>query len=212
MNLLSPSDPIVLSTAYLPPIQYFTKLLHREGVLLETAENFVKQSYRNRCHIAGPEGMQPLTIPVEKSPSPKAPIRDIRISEHGNWRHLHLNALISSYGSAPFFDHYMTEIEPFYRHKYTFLWDFNLDLLSVCLEWLDISPLIMFTSEYVEDCPNDFRYSIRPKQAPEDESFRPRVYYRTFAHKYAFLPNLSIVDLIFHEGPSAIQTLKECIR
>ena len=69
MNLLSPSDPIVLSTAYLPPIQYFTKLLHREGVLLETAENFVKQSYRNRCHIAGPEGMQPLTIPVEKSPS-----------------------------------------------------------------------------------------------------------------------------------------------
>ena len=70
----------------------------------------------------------------------------------------------------------------------------------------------MFTSEYVEDCPNDFRYSIRPKQAPEDESFRPRVYYRTFAHKYGFLPNLSIVDLIFHEGPSAIQTLKECIR
>ena len=106
----------------------------------------------------------------------------------------------------------MTEIEPFYRHKYTFLWDFNLDLLSVCLEWLDISPLIMFTSEYVEDCPNDFRYSIRPKQAPEDESFHPRVYYRTFAHKYGFLPNLSIVDLIFHEGPSAIQTLKECIR
>ena len=212
MNLLSPSDPIVLSTAYLPPIQYFTKLLHREGVLLETAENFVKQSYRNRCHIAGPEGMQPLTIPVEKSPSPKAPIRDIRISEHGNWRHLHLNALISSYGSAPFFDHYMTEIELFYRHKYTFLCYFNLYLLSVCLEWLDISPLIMFTSEYVGDCPNDFRYSIRPKQAPEDESFRPRVYYRTFAHKYGFLLNLSIVDLIFHEGPSAIQTLKECIR
>lgn len=212
MNHFDPSAPIFLSTAYLPPIQYFTKLLHPHGVVLEGAENFVKQSYRNRCHIAGPEGLQPLTVPVEKSPSPKSPIRDIRISDHGNWRHLHLNALISSYGSAPFFDYYITDLEPFYTHKYTFLWEFNLDLLSLCLEWLDIAPLIMFSFEYTEEPPNDYRYTIRPKQAPEDEHFIPTPYYQTFARKYGFMPHLSIVDLIFHEGPAAILTLQRSIR
>lgn len=212
MKSFSLSEPAVLSTAYFPPIQYMTKFLHPGGVKMETAENFVKQTYRNRCHICGAEGIQALTIPVEKSPSPKTPIREIRISDHGRWRHLHLNAIISSYGSAPFFEHYISDIEAFYRNKYTFIFDFNLDILSLCLEWLDLTPLIMFTSDYKEEYMNDYRYSIRPKQAPDDPAFFPQEYYQTFADRHGFISNLSIIDLIFHEGPAAILNLKESVR
>ena len=94
---------VYLSTAYLAPIQYYSKLAHTGEACIEIWENYPKQTYRNRCLIATANGTQALTVPVEKPETPKYPTRDIRISNHGNWRHLHWNALVSTYNMSPFF-------------------------------------------------------------------------------------------------------------
>lgn len=91
-----------ISTAYLGPIQLYTKLLAYDQICLETQENYLKQTYRNRCIIAAANGPQALTVPIVKPDTLKCLTKDIRISDHGNWRHLHWNALVSAYRMSPF--------------------------------------------------------------------------------------------------------------
>ena len=117
--------PIYLSSSYLAPVQYYSKLYMADDVVIEHHDNYVKQTYRNRCVITGANGPLPLTIPVEKPDAPKAPMRDIRISDHGNWRHLHWNALVSAYRTTPFFEYYEDDFRPFYEERWEFLVDFN---------------------------------------------------------------------------------------
>ena len=92
-----------VSTAYLGPIQLYTKLFAYDHIWLETQENYLKQTYRNRCVIAAANGPQALTVPIVKPETLKCLTKDIRISDHGNWRHLHWNALVSAYRMSPFF-------------------------------------------------------------------------------------------------------------
>lgn len=129
---------LLLSTAYAPPVSYFTKLYHvGEGLVgIEAEENYIKQTYRNRCHILGPNGLQALTIPVEQSSSPKTPIREVRLSEHGSWRHLHLQALSTAYGASPFYEYYIDDLLPIYERGYRYLWDFNEALFTQLLRLL----------------------------------------------------------------------------
>ncbi len=121
---------LLLATAYAPPVSYFVKLYeHVAGTIaLEGCEHYIKQSYRNRCRILGPNGVQSLTIPVELPAGTKTPIREVRISDHGEWRHLHAQALRTAYGASPFFEFYADELMPFYERRYTYLWDFNAEL------------------------------------------------------------------------------------
>ena len=109
---------LLLSTAYAPPVSYFVKLYEYATsgrIALEGCEHYIKQSYRNRCCILGPNGVQSLTIPVELSQGTKTPIREVRISEHGAWRHLHAQALRTAYSASPFFEYYADELLPFYE-------------------------------------------------------------------------------------------------
>ena len=104
----------LLSSAYFPPVQWMQKL-HRYGkITVEAHDNFTKQTYRNRCLIATANGVQALTVPIERYEGTKCPMRDIRISDHGSWRHLHWNALVSAYGESPFFIYYEDDIRPFF--------------------------------------------------------------------------------------------------
>ena len=109
---------VILSTAYLAPVQYYTKLYAYEDVCIEAEENYLKQTYRNRCHIASANGMQALSIPIEKPDTLKCLTKDIRVSEHGNWRHQHWHALVSAYNMSPFFEYYADDFQPFYERKY----------------------------------------------------------------------------------------------
>ena len=169
-------------------------------------ENFPKQTYRNRCVIATTDGMQALTIPVTHD-SPKTLTRDIRISDHGNWRHLHWNAIQSAYNSSPFFEFYADDLYPFFERQWDFLIDFNEAITNKMCELLDIEPKIERTTNYqpadVVDMA-DFRETIRPKHPMPDEEFTPRRYYQVFEQKHGFLPNLSILDLLFNEGNESI--------
>ena len=195
--------PVYIATAYLGPIQQYCKMLQYPEVRIETAENYVKQTYRNRCVIAAANGPLSLSIPIVKPDTLKCQTKDIRISDHGNWRHLHWNALVSAYNMSPFFEYYADDFAPFYEKKYEFLADFNEELCRLICSLIDIQPDMERTSEYRTEFTldeTDFRESIHPKKdfTLEDTAFSPQPYYQVFQERLGFLPNLSIIDLLFN--------------
>ncbi|MBO7498438.1 MAG: WbqC family protein [Bacteroidaceae bacterium] len=216
---------MLLSSAYLPPVWYFTKLFLCDGkeVQIEQWDHYMKQTYRNRCVIGGADGLLTLTVPTEKADSPKSYMRDVRISEHGNWRHQHWNALEAAYGQTPFFLYYEDDFRPFYERRFEFLFDFNLQLTTLCCRLIDIRPVLCPTEEYSasnhpapafrpQSSPSDFRELIHPRHDPTcDPTFRPAPYYQVFAGRFGFRPNLSIVDLLFNMGPESLLILQQSI-
>ncbi|MBR1389346.1 MAG: WbqC family protein [Prevotella sp.] len=194
----------LLSTTYFGPVQWYQKLYRAEAVQIEQYESFQKQTYRNRCLIATTNGPQALTIPVEHDNSQL--IKDIRISDHGNWRHLHWNALQSAYGESPFFEYYQDDIRPFFEQRWDYLLDFNEAIRAKICELIDIQPKVSYSLEFFSnlDSTQDYREAIRPKHPLPDPDFTPRPYYQVYQQKHGFLPNLSILDLLFNMGPESI--------
>ena len=197
-------NAVLLSTTYFGPIQWYQKLYRADEAWIEQHEHFVKQTYRSRCIIATTQGTQALTVPVERDILKSQAIKDIRISDHGNWRHLHWNALQSAYGESPFFEYYEDDLRPFFEKRWTFLFDFNEAIREKLCELLDISPVVRFTEKYVSDHASDYREAINPKHPAPDPDFQPRRYYQVYEAKHGFLPNLSIVDLLFNMGPESV--------
>ena len=197
----------LLSSSYFGPVQWYQKLNRYDECLIERHESFIKQTYRNRMIIATTNGPLSLTIPTNHDTS--MAMKDIRISDHANWRHVHWNALLSAYGESPFFEYYQDDIRPFYEKKYDFLFDFNMEIMEKMIELLDIRPNVKVTDEYFPKNTQhfdivDFRDAIRPKKPFPDPDFTPKRYYQVYEQKHGFLPNMSILDLLFNEGNEAI--------
>ena len=207
---------ILLSSAYLPPVQYFAHLQSAEQVWIEQYDHYQKQTYRNRCVIAAPDGPLSLTVPIEKPNTQKAFMRDIRISDHGNWRHLHWNAIESAYNHTPFFEYYKDDFRPFYEKKFDFLVDYNEQLCQLVCQLIDIDTSFQRTKSYIAEPSNtiiDLRDAIHPKkEVMDDASFSAVPYYQVFQERLGFLPNLSIIDLLFNMGPEAILVLQKSIK
>ena len=207
---------ILLSSAYLPPVQYFAHLQSAEQVWIEQYDHYQKQTYRNRCVIAAPDGPLSLTVPIEKPNTQKAYMRDIRISDHGNWRHLHWNAIESAYNHTPFFEYYKDDFRPFYEKKFDFLVDYNEQLCQLVCQLIDIGTSFQRTESYITEPSNtiiDLRDAIHPKkELMDDASFSAVPYYQVFQERLGFLPNLSIIDLLFNMGPEAILVLQKSIK
>lgn len=203
---------VLLSSTYFGPIQWYQKLNRSEVTLIEQYDSYMKQTYRNRCIIATTNGIQALTIPTERSDSQsvladnKTLMKDIRISDHGNWRHLHWNALTSAYGESPFFEYYADDIHPFFEKKWEYLYDFNMEITNKMCELIDLRPNVATTEEFIKSPEGftDFRDVIRPKHPLQDDDFEPKRYYQVYEQKHGFLPNLSILDLLFNMGPESI--------
>ncbi|MDR3132662.1 MAG: WbqC family protein [Prevotellaceae bacterium] len=203
--------PVKLSTAYWAPIQYYAKLVSTPAVLLEQHEHYVKQTYRNRCRIAGANGVQQLTVPVVKRHGGKIPIREVRIDYTEGWQRQHWRAIETAYRSSPFFAYYADDIRPFYEKKETFLFDLNEKILRSACELTGITTAIGYTAQFCPPAghPADCRYSITPKISfALDESFLPQTYYQVFARLHSFLPNLSILDLLCNEGTNSLEKLR----
>ena len=197
----------LLATTYFGPVQWYQKLNQSDRCLIERHNHFIKQTYRNRCVIATTNGLQALTVPIERFEGAHCAMLNIRISDHGSWRHLHWNALQSAYGESPFFEFYADDIRPFYERRWEFLVDFNMEITQKMCELLDIQPHITLTDAYVsadQEGVTDYRDAIRPKNPLPDDSFQPRRYYQVYEQKHGFQPNLSILDLLFNEGPEAV--------
>ena len=182
---------MLLPCCYLAPVSHFSSYFRSREVQLEVCDNFVKQTFRNRCLIDSPSGPLALTIPVVRTVG-KTMMRDMRISDHGNWRHQHWNALESSYRQSPFFEYYVDDFAPFYEKKWNYLADFNEELMALAASLLDIETPVVRTSSYQGDA---------FAQIP---AFEVRPYYQVFAQKHGFLPDLSIVDLLFNMGPEGL--------
>ena len=208
---------VLLSTTYFGPIQWYQKLYRAEEVFIEQWESFQKQTFRNRCIIATTNGIQALTVPIEGHASKSTvnnkqltinTIKDLRISDHGNWRHLHWNALKSAYGESPFFDYYQDDIRPFFEKRWVYLVDFNEAIRQKICELIDIQPNVTYSTTYVAEAQTadvaDFRAAIHPKHPAQDDDFAPKAYYQVYQAKHGFLNNLSILDLLFNMGPESI--------
>lgn len=199
----------LLQTTYFGPIQWYQKLYRYDHCLIEQYDSFQKQTYRNRCVIATANGVQALTVPVEHSDD-KVLTKDLRISDHNQWRRVHWNALQSAYSESPFFEYYADDLHPFFEKKYEFFLDFNEAIRQKVCELIDIHPNVEYTSEYTSDIQHqtsditDFREVINAKHPQPDAEFNAKTYWQVFQHKHGFLPNLSILDLLFNMGPESI--------
>lgn len=206
---------VLLSSAYLPPVSYFSKLYAYEKVCVERFDHYMKQSYRNRCVIASAAGPLSLTIPTEKSEDPKCLMKDVRISDHGNWRHVHWNAFVAAYKQSPFFDYYADEFHEFFEKRYSFLFDFNSELCNWLCEQLDVHPVVAWSDDFIVDTAgmDDFREQIHPKKRlqTDDASFKAVPYYQVFQEKQGFQPDLSVADLLFNMGPEGLLVLRDSI-
>lgn len=204
---------IYLSSAYLAPVEYYTKFLTEKTVFIEKHENYLKQSYRNRCTILSANGTIPLSIPVKHSSGEKTLVKDIRIADHGNWQHMHWNAIVSAYSSTPYFEYYQDDFAPFYHKKYSFLFDYNEELRILINKLLGIEKQnILYTELYKTDLEKsdlDFREIIHPKKEYKllDLEFFPQKYYQVFNQKFSFVENMSIIDLLFNMGNESILVL-----
>lgn len=192
-----PNNDYYLSTAYLAPISYYKILSAEENIFLESCENYVKQTYRNRCKIASANGIMTLNIPIESNGGDKALIRDVRISEHDNWQIQHWRSIESAYNSSPFFEYYEDDLRPFYEKKWKFLWDFNWEIMQKILILLDFDVEIKITESFQNTAENDLRNLIHPKKQSIISAER---YYQVFENKYGFVNDLSIIDLLFNMG------------
>ncbi len=201
-------NEILLSTAYLPPIEYFATILQFNSLKIEKYEHYIKQTYRNRCNILTANGLLNLSIPVNKIDGNHTLIKDIRISYLSNWQSNHWRAIESAYNKSPFFLYYRDDFEKFYTQTYELLIDYNTELLKFILKKLGTSIEINFTDDFVpiNNSANDIRYSIQPKQKQKSIDF-PH-YYQVFEEKHGFIPNVSIIDLLFNEGTESKNYLR----
>lgn len=210
---MSKEKTILIELQYLPPIQYFAKLTAYDLILIESCENYLKGSYRNRCHLADANGLLRLSVPLKKGKNEQLNIRKVRIAYDETWLKRHWASIRSAYGRAPYFEYYADEIRPLYQKQWTYLFDFNWALLKKLLLLIGLESRIKYT-EYYQIQPSDdifdFRNGIFPKKhrQKKDESFSPPKYRQLFEEKHGFLPNLSILDLLFCTGPQTILHLE----
>ena len=189
----------LLSPTYFGPVQWYQKLYRYPQTLIEQHDSFQKQTYRNRCLIAAANGVQALTVPVSEG---------CLVSDHGNWRHQHWQAIASAYGDSPFFIYYEDDLRPFFTERWDTLYDYDEAIRRKMCELLDIHPRVAGTDHYLKPSElhetDDFRNVITPKHPLPDPLFMPRRYYQVYERRHGFLPNLSILDLLLNMGPESI--------
>jgi hypothetical protein len=210
-------EHVLIELHYLPSVQFFSKLLAYRRIIIERHENYQKGSYRNRCHIVGANGLQTLSIPLEKGKHQKLPITEVRIAYAQPWHLQHWRSIQSAYANAPFFPYYSEPIQELFEQRPVFLFDFNQQLFELLCRHLGLEHKIDYSTDYHRPAPPetaDLRELISPKdpQARKDHHFIPAPYPQVFTERHGFLPNLSILDLLFCAGPQTVEILRNSFR
>jgi hypothetical protein len=198
------ASKIILSSAYLGPVQWYAAFLNNDATI-EQHEHYVKQTWRNRMRIAGPNGVQDLIIPVHARNH--TPLHEVTINYTEAWQRQHWQSIRSAYGNSPFFEFYADHFSPFYERKHCEkLLDYNTELLALTLRLLKQKKEIVFTNEFIPSPENttDLRSHISPK---ENATFIPKRYLQVFEERHGFIPNLSIIDLLCCVGPASVEIL-----
>jgi len=200
---------IVVEAQYFPSIAYWWLLHQVDEAIIDINENYVKQTYRNRMMINGANGPLALSIPIKHS-RPKMVLKDVKVEHREKWHLQHWRSIQSAYGKAPFFDYYAPYIEPVIVNKKVFLQDYLLESMSICQKLLATGVKWCVSEKYVEDSLEvdfDMRSSITPKvKFGNMAGFSVKPYFQLFGKD--FVPNLSVLDLLFCEGPNAISIIE----
>ncbi len=186
------------SLCYWGPISYYAALISYPQIRLEQFDNFIKQSYRNRAYIDGPNGELMLNLSIDHNS--RSIMRDTRISSKENWRQKHWQALQTSYGNSPFFDTLAPELERFYQMEQSDLASLNFQTTRLALKWLRFEGEISLSNSWeLEEGEESRRDDFSPKRRNRFQTAYPQV----FDHKTGFKSDLSILDLLFNEGPAS---------
>ena len=201
--------PVLIELHYLPSISYFSLLQGHSVLIVEKFEHYEKQSYRNRCYIKTSQGVETLIVPLT-SKHGKTIIKDVRIDHGQKWLNNHWRAIQSAYGNAPFFEYYSHDLHSVLFTRHHFLYDLNFSLLTMCLGWLKHNIPVTETSVYEKEPGSeltDHRSVLNPKKADSCNRFYKSVEYpQVFGSK--FVHNLSIIDLVFCEGPGSLSVVR----
>ena len=195
-------NQILLSTAYLPPIDYIKSILSSDGIVIEAHENYQKRTYRNRAVIQAANGPLTLSIPVNKQLGNHTPIDKITIEYLSNWQHDHWQAIQSAYNKSPYFEYYSYLIEPFYKQRWSTLFEYNTELLKIILKILSIDKPIFFSENYQVKPAEiaDFR-DLSEKHKTGKTIIPILPYPQVFDYKHPFEGKISILDTLFNLGP-----------
>lgn len=195
---------------YLPCNQFFAELSKYKTVVIERHENFIKQSYRSRCKVNTSQGIEILTLPLT-SKHGRTVITDIRIDHAQKWRNNHWRTIQSAYGKAPFFEFYIDALQKVFFKKHTFLYDFNFELLTLCLSWLKLDIQLQESLAYNKELDlsvTDLRNVIKAKKhASHENPYATYPYTQVFGN--TFVNNMSIIDLVFCCGPASLTQLQK---
>lgn len=202
------SQSVLLSSAYLAPIEYYQAIAQNDATIIEQYDHFEKQTYRNRCRILTCNQVMDLVVPIIR-PKERCPFKEIKISYTEKWQQTHWRAIESAYNKSPFFEYYKEDYEPFYTKKYDYLIDLNQGLMETTMELIHLYAPISLSETYQKGDElvgiTDMRRSFHPKQI-HTKTNKP--YYQVFDQKFGFQPHLSIIDLLFNMGPETILYLK----
>jgi hypothetical protein len=205
-----PGKTLLLSTAYLPPVGYIAAIARYKEVTIEKHETYLKQSYRNRCIIAGANGPQALAVPVLRGSFHKTPVDEVRIDYSRRWVPVHIRSFVSAYRNAPYYDFYADELLKIISSGESLLLNLNMQLLKFIVGTIGIKTEITLTGSFVkpEISESDLRYSISPKSKnPYRREIVFNPYTQLFSDRHGFIPDISIIDLIFNMGPESLHYL-----
>ena len=208
------NNRLLIENQYLPPISFFALLLQYDEVILEKWEHFQKSTYRNRCYIAGPNGKLRLTVPLEKGKQQRSLMKDVRISYEEDWKKNQWQSLCSCYRRSPFFEYYERDFEAIYQKHHEYLFQLNYELIQLLLRLMGINKSLSFSESYIKNPPqniDDKRSLILPNNDLAIENYHSPKYWQVFEEKTGFFEDLSIVDLLFNEGPNTVNILKSAM-
>ena len=183
------------------------RFLEDSSPVIEVCETYHKQTYRNRCRVMTANGVESLSVPVMKVNGNHTMTKDVVVSYKEHWQQIHRRCLESAYKASPYFDHYYDLLKPVFETQFERLIDLNDAALRAVLKMLKVQKEIVYTTEYAHEVENDLREAFSPKQ-PADASLFPH-YYQVFSAKFPFTPDLSILDLLFNEGPESLTLIRK---
>jgi hypothetical protein len=194
---------LLIETQYLPPIATFSAIKSCTHICFEAQEHYQKRSFRNKCDIASANGLLSLTIPLLSGKNAQTPIQEVRISNAERWQAQHWQTLRSAYGRAPFFEYYADYFQAFYEKPYEQLWTFNQAQFLLLVKLLKLDVSVSFTEIYEKEVSTNEYLDFRNKLTNRATDFdvKTKKYPQLFEDRFGFLPNLSIIDLLFCMGP-----------
>ena len=197
---------ILIHPNYFPNIHQFTQIIKANNILFEASDNYQKQTFRNRTYIYGANGKLGLFVPVIHTHNNRELFKDVKISYDSNWMDLHLKSLQSAYRSSPYFEYFEDNFVKLYSEKEKFLVDFNIKCIKLISNLLDLNLNYKISNEYIEKT-NDIIDLRGLSNARKEKKIDTPKYIQVFETKHGYLNNLSIVDLVFSEGPNSVSLI-----